>query len=140
MHLIYLILLWTSLLLFILRVLGQIFVAIYQVSWLPPMNEWYSGVMPYYLLLPSQFLIIMLMTMIVYDFTRTSGFFFVTDPATSTALIFLSVIYFSAMVIRYIIKMTRHPEQRWFGESIPIVFHSVLATFLFLCGTYSRVV
>jgi len=140
MHLIYLILLWTFLLLFILRVLGQIYVAIYQVSWLPPMSEWYSGVMPYYLLLPSQFTIIMLMTMIVYDFTRSSGFFFVTDPTTSTALIILSVIYFSAMVIRYIIKMTRHPEQRWFGECIPILFHSVLATFLFLCGTYSRVV
>ena len=140
MHLIYLILLWTFLLLFILRVLGQIYVAIYQVSWLPPMSEWYSGVMPYYLLLPSQFLIIMFMTMIAYDFTRASGFFFVTDPSTSTALIILSVIYFSAMVIRYIIKMTRHPEQRWFGESIPILFHSVLATFLFLCGTYSRAV
>ena len=140
MHTIYLILLWSCLLLFILRVLGQIYAAIYQVTWLPSMSEWYSGVMPYYQLLPAQFIIIMLMTMITYDFTRASGFFFVTDPATSTALIFISVIYFSSMVIRYIIKMTRHPEQRWFGGTIPIVFHSVLATFLFLCGTYSRVV
>ena len=139
MHTIYVILLWSCLLLFILRVLGQIFVAIYHVTWLPPMSEWYSGVMPYYQLLPAQFIIIMLMTVIAYDFTRSSGFFFVTEPGTSTILIFLSVIYFSAMVFRYIIKMTRHPEQRWFGESIPIVFHSVLAIFLFLCGTYSRV-
>ena len=140
MHVIYVILLWSCLLLFILRVLGQIYVAIYHVTWLPPMSEWYSSVMPYYQLLPAQFIIIMLMTVIAYDFTRASGFFFVTTPLTSTILIFLSVIYFSAMVIRYIIKMTRHPEQRWFGGCIPIAFHSVLATFLFLCGTYSRVV
>ena len=140
MHVFFVILLWTCLLLFILRVLGQIFVAIYQVSWLPPMSEWYSGVMPYYQLLPAQFTIMMLMTVIVYDFTRSSGFFFVTNSSTSTGLIFFSIIYFSSMVIRYIIKMTRHPEKRWFRETIPIFFHSVLATFLFLCGTYSRVV
>ena len=140
MHIIYVILLWTCLLLFILRVLGQIYVAIYRVAWLPAMSEWYSGVMPYYLLLPVQFTIIMLITVISYDFTHASGFFFVTKPATSTALVFFSVIYFSAMILRYVIKMTRHPEQRWFGGTIPIIFHSVLASFLFLCGTYSRVV
>lgn len=140
MHVIYVILLWTCLLLFILRVLGQIFVAISQVSWLPPMGEWYSGVMPYYQLLPAQLTIMMLMTLIAYDFTRTSGFFFVTKPTTSTILMIISVIYFSSMVLRYTIKMTRHPEKRWFRETIPIFFHSILATFLFLCGTYSRVV
>ena len=138
-HVMYKILLWASLVLFIHRVLGQIYVAIYNVTWLPPMKEWYSGVLRYYLLLPLQIIIIMLMTMVAYDFTRGEGFFFVTSPVTSTALIILSVIYFSSMVVRYFIKMVRYPEQRWFGGCIPIVFHEVLATFIFLCGTYSRI-
>ena len=140
MHIIYVILLWTCLLLFILRVLGQIYVSIYHVAWLPSMSEWYSGVIPYYQLMPAQLIIIMLMTIIAYDFTRKSGFFFVTKTTTSTTLVSLGIIYFSSMVLRYIIKMTRHPELRWFGECIPIIFHSVLATFILLCGTYSRVV
>ena len=138
-HVIYKMLLWASLGLFILRVLGQIYAALYKVSWLPSMQEWYSGVLRYYLLLPSQIIIIMLMTMVAYDFTRGEGFFFVTNPVTSIVLIIFSIIYFSSMVVRYIIKMILHPEQRWFGGCIPIVFHEVLATFIFLCGTYSRI-
>jgi hypothetical protein len=30
--------------------------------------------------------------------------------------------------------MARRPEQRWLGGTIPIVFHWVLAVFLFVLG------
>jgi hypothetical protein len=32
--------------------------------------------------------------------------------------------------------MARRPEQRWFGGTVPIVFHCVLAAFLFVLGSY----
>jgi len=42
------------------------------------------------------------------------------------------------MVARYVIRMARHPEARWVGRTIPIVFHIVLAGWLFVLGSYLR--
>ena len=50
---IYLPLMWACVVLFMFRVLGQVYVALYAPRWLPPMGEWYSGLLPYYLLLPA---------------------------------------------------------------------------------------
>ena len=40
--------------LFVLRVAGQALVAFFDVRFLPPMQAWYSRLMPYPYLLPSQ--------------------------------------------------------------------------------------
>ena len=42
---------------------------------------------------------------------------------------------FLSMVVRYGVTMTLHPEYRWFGHTIPIWFHMVLAAYLYF---YSR--
>jgi hypothetical protein len=34
--------------------------------------------------------------------------------------------------------MARRPDQRWLGGTIPIVFHIVLASWLFVLGSYLR--
>ncbi|MGH8734250.1 MAG: hypothetical protein ACREVB_11250, partial [Burkholderiales bacterium] len=68
-------LLWILLGLFVLRVAGQAMVAFFDVQWLPPMERWYSGLVPYELLLPAQLLIIVLMAKISSDFTRRREFF-----------------------------------------------------------------
>ena len=47
-----------------------------------------------------------------------------------------SYLYFGGMVLRYVIWMWRRPDQRWFGGTIPIIFHCVVAAFLFTFGTY----
>ncbi|MFQ5544614.1 MAG: hypothetical protein ACE5FE_01425, partial [Acidiferrobacterales bacterium] len=62
-------------LLFILRVCGQVLVAIVDIDFLPPFEQWYSGLLPYSVLLPIQILIIGVMVRIVLDFARGSGFF-----------------------------------------------------------------
>jgi hypothetical protein len=41
-------------LLFLLRVVGQILVAFLGVRFLPPLEDWYSGLLPYPILLPVQ--------------------------------------------------------------------------------------
>jgi hypothetical protein len=38
--------------------------------------------------------------------------------------------------VRYIVRMWRRPDQRWLGGTIPIVFHSIVAAFLWIVGRY----
>jgi len=53
-----------------------------DVGFLPALEAWYSGLMPYEYLLPAQLLIIVLMGKICVDFTRERGFFF--QPKSSS--------------------------------------------------------
>lgn len=40
------------------------------------------------------------------------------------------------MILRYVIRMSLYPDERWMGGSIPIFFHWILASFLLLVGQY----
>lgn len=128
MRLLNVITLWICVYLFCARVLGQIYIGIYSnvgmLHYLPAWEFWYSGLLPYPLLLISQILIIQLMTLMAYDFSRKSGFFFVKSSKIQKIIRYFSILYFSSMLIRGL----------WFKDPhmIPIVFHCVLATFLFV--------
>lgn len=128
--------LWFLLALFCLRVIGQMLVAFLGVSWLPPMEEWYSGLIPYPWLLMSQFLIILIYCRVCIEFTRGRGFFVVPRRALGSGLLSFGCIYLGAMVARYVIRMSLYPHERWLGGSIPIIFHCVLAGFLLVVGGY----
>lgn len=128
--------LWSLLFLFFLRVLGQALVAAFEVPFLPPMKQWYSGLIPYQILLPVQILIILLLAKVATDFTRRRGFFVVPRRAMGRLLQGFSYLYFGGMAVRYVVSMALHPERRWFGGTIPIFFHCVLATFVFVVGHY----
>ncbi len=123
-------------LLFILRVCGQILVAIVDIDFLPPFEQWYSGLLPYSALLPIQILIIGVMLKIVLDFAGGSGFFTKPKPRAAVFIKWFSCVYFLSMVVRYAITMTLHPELRWFTGTIPIWFHMVLAAFLYTFSHY----
>ena len=131
-------LLWALLLAFCSRMLGQALVAFFDVTWLPPMEEWYSGLMAYPLLLPAQLFIIAIYAKVCWDFTRGDGFFVQTRPLFGQAVLWFGYVYLAAMVFRYIILMSLYPEARWFGGTIPIFFHWVLATFIIAFGLYHR--
>ena len=45
-------------------------------------------------------------------------------------------VYLAVMVLRYAIRMSLYPSERWTGGSIPIVFHWVLAAFILVLGAY----
>jgi len=128
--------LWLLTLLFFLRVLGQALVAFFHVTFLPPMAEWYSGLMPYPILLPTQGLILLLLVKACTDFSRGRGFFVVPRPRMGAFVRWFSYLYFIAMLVRYVVTMALHPERRWFGGTIPIVFHWVLAAWLFTFGHF----
>jgi hypothetical protein len=122
------VLLWTLLALFVLRVAGQAMVAFLGVPWLPPMQHWYSGLMPYELLLPAQLLIIALMTWICIDFTRGRGYFVQPRRFFAVPWLWFGWIYLAAMLVRFALQ----------GPGIPVVFHWVLAAFVIAVGLWHR--
>ena len=134
----YAIALWVLLGLFALRVAGQLLIAAGAGGFLPPWEEWFSGAVPYPALLASQLLIILLYAAIARDVSRRSGFFAVPRSRLGSALLAFGSLYFGVMVIRYAIRMTLYPAERWWGGSIPIVFHWVLSAFILVSGVYHR--
>jgi hypothetical protein len=122
--------LWLLQTLFLLRVLGQIYVGLYSPEWLPGWDEWYSGLLPYPVLLPAQILLLMWMTAISYDNSRGAGYFHVESEWVRRRLRWIAGLYATAMLVRYAIVMTLHPEMRWLHGTIPIAFHWVLAGYI----------
>lgn len=93
------------------------------------MAAWYSGLMPYEYLLPSQIVIIALMARICVDFTRRRGFFYRPRKLFATAWLWLGYLYLAAMVARAVLLWDR---------PIPIIFHWVLAVFVITVGRSHR--
>ncbi|HEX7220586.1 MAG TPA: hypothetical protein VF280_15360 [Burkholderiales bacterium] len=98
-------------------------------SFLPPMEAWYSGLMPYEYLLPSQIVLIAVMAKICIDFTRERGFFFEGKGFFATGWLWFGYVYLAAMLARAVM-LWDHP--------IPIVFHWVLAAFVIAVGLSHR--
>jgi uncharacterized protein len=120
--------------LFVVRVVGQIVVLIAAPRHLPPMEQW--NLLPYRLLLPIQLVFIALITAIVADFAAGPWLFAEPNRDFGFFLVGLSGVYAASMALRYAVRMVRRPSERWFGGTIPIVFHIVLAAFLFIWGAY----
>jgi hypothetical protein len=119
-------------LLFLARVLGQLLVVRRRVSWLPPLEQWQSGLLPYPVLLASQGAILGLQTAVNVQALEGDGLLVAERPRGSRVLRRLSQVYFGSMIFRYCLSMWRYPDRRWTGKTIPIVFHAILASYLFL--------
>lgn len=111
--------LWALLFLFILRVVGQALVALGLAPFLPSMQAWQSGLLPYPALLASQIVLIALCVKIL-----TAR----PNPRLGRVLLNFGFIYLALMVLRAIL----------FGFGIPVFFHWVLALFLILAGARHR--
>jgi hypothetical protein len=115
-------LLTTLLALFIARVLGQILVVLKHPHWLPPMEAWYSGLLPYRYLLPAQIAIIALMVAMIRQVAIGAP----PNRPLAIGIFVFATLYAVAMVVRFFVR--RRPM-------IPILFHWVLAAFLFTYAT-----
>ena len=118
--------------LFFARVLGQIVAATIAPPWLPPMRRWYSGLMPYRYLLPTQIVFLVVMAVMTLSIARRSAPLGTMAPAVGTWIIWASYAYALGMVVRSVRYASTPPGRR--GVLIPIVFHFVLAAFLFTYG------
>ncbi|HXV59551.1 MAG TPA: CocE/NonD family hydrolase, partial [Vicinamibacteria bacterium] len=124
--------------LFCLRVVGQLIVAIFEVGFLPPMEEWYSGLIPYPFLFGAQLVIIGLFAIVYSQFVRGRGWLVHPRVRLGDSLVVFGALYLTVMVLRYTLRMALYPPERWVGGSIPIFFHWVLASFILLVGHYHR--
>ena len=122
--------------LFVVRVLAQAVVGLGYGGFLPPWEEWFSGLVPYPQLLASQLIIVFAYGAVTRDFVRQRGFFITPRRWLGTVLLGVGSVYFSVMVISYAIRMSLYPPERWTGGAIPIVFHWVLAAFILVLGAY----
>jgi hypothetical protein len=129
----YVVLLWVLFALFVARVAGQILAATMRPRWLPPMARWYSGVMRYRYLLPSQLLIIVLMVAMVMAVGTRAGPLGRSSEAIGMSAVVASYVYAAGMVWRAVRRALQPAELR--GVVIPIVFHFVLAAFLLVYGS-----
>lgn len=121
--------LWILLLLFACRVTGQLLVVAGLAPFLPPMDDWQSGLLPYPLLLMSQILILALLGTVCVHFSRGSGYFVTRRPWLATPLWMVGWIYALGMIVRYA-ALGR--------DLIPVVFHIVLASFLLVVAQHHR--
>lgn len=124
--------------LFLLRVLGQLLVVARAPTWLPPMEQWYSGLLPYPRLLLTQLGILAAMAVLIVALLQRASWAVGPYPPAGAALLAVADGYAGSMAVRYVIRMVRHPDQRWLGGCIPIAFHVVLATWLFVLASQWR--
>jgi hypothetical protein len=130
--------LWILTGLFFLRVLGQMLVEFAGADFLPPSPEWFSGLLPYPILLPVQVVMIAGMAWFNLRVTRSPGFFS-GRPRLAQYLLVAAILYAGVMAVRYVISGQLHPERRfWPPGSIPIVFHFVLAGYVHTLSRLAR--
>ena len=122
-------LLWILLFLFVGRVTGQLLVVAGLAPFLPPIDDWQSGLLPYPVLLASQILILGVLTTVCAQFSRGRGYFVRYHRWLTTPLWIVGWMYAGGMVLRYALLRR---------DSIPVVFHIVLATFLLVVAHHHR--
>jgi len=125
---------WVLTGLFAVRVAGQALVALRAPVWLPAMADW--NLTPYRLLLPTQFALLGVMVWLDVSFSTAAGSATGRSEKLGWVLIAFSAVYAGGMAARYVVRMTRTPSARWFGGTIPIVFHVTLALYLFTLGSF----
>ncbi len=116
------VLLWSCIALFAARVIGQLEVLLLAPAWLPEMEAWYSGLLPYPVLLPVQILILMIMSVVAWNRRIRTGRFARANPRLARGLRVFALLYFAAMATRLALQGMEH--------AIPIAFHWVLALFV----------
>jgi hypothetical protein len=130
-------LLWSCIALFAARVIGQFEALVAQPAWLPDMDAWYSGLLPYHLLLPLQIALLMLMSVVAWNRRVRTGRFALARPRLASGLRGLAVIYFLVMALRLALHIHGNGADFWREGAIPVAFHWVLALFLLVSARRS---
>lgn len=130
-------LLWGCIALFAARVIGQFEALVAAPPWLPDMAAWYSGLLPYYLLLPAQIALLMIMAVVAWNRRVRTGRFALARPRVATLLRRLAVLYFFAMALRLALNLYDNGAGFWRAGAIPVAFHWVLALFVLVSARAS---
>jgi hypothetical protein len=130
-------LLWSCIALFAARVVGQFESLLVAPAWLPDMDAWYSGLLPYPLLLPVQMALLMVMAVVAWNRRVRTGCFARSNPRAAGVVRILACIYFVVMAMRLGVNVIDNGAEFWRHGAIPVAFHWVLALFLLVSGRAS---
>ena len=119
--------------LFCFRVFAQLLQAFYPVLLLPPFDAWQSGALRYGNLVATQFAIIFVYGAVTWQVASGRAR---SSPRFGKALLGLGTIYFGFMVGRLLLGLTAFDGHSWWDQSIPSLFHLVLASFLLTAGHF----
>lgn len=119
--------------LFVLRVLAQAVQWSGPVPFLPSFDAWQGSGLSYPALLASQVVIVALLARALVVVRSRS-----ITPASwkHRACFVLGGAYFAAMAVRLVAGLTFLSDVEWFAQSLPALFHLVLAAFVLLFGHY----
>jgi hypothetical protein len=119
--------------LFCFRVTAQLLQAWAPVDVLPPFESWESGALPYWMLVVSQAIIILVCVRVIWRL-----YVGMTVPSAKIGRVRLVIgwLYFGLMCGRLIIGLTVAPDHYWFSARLPTVFHLVLASFILVYGRF----
>ena len=121
--------------LFALRVLGQLLVAQSPLPYLPDYHAWHSAILPYPALLAIQLVGLAGGILTLWRFCTDPGD---RKPVLGQVLYTFAWLYWTAMSLRLLLGLTLLQGVHWFAQSLPALFHLVLANILMLVGDYHR--
>ncbi len=121
--------------LFAFRVRGQLLVAQSPRPYLPDFYAWHSAVLPYPALLVIQLAVLAGGILIVWRFCTDPGD---QKPVPGQVIYMFAWLYWGAMSLRLLLGLTLLQGVHWFAQSLPALFHLVLANMLMLVGDYHR--
>lgn len=125
--------LWFLVLIFCLRVIGQLVQTVSPVSWLPPPAAWQGSAFPYPILLASQLVLIVVMSLVARRHATAS-----VPRRTSLGkwLLLAGSVYFLVMAGRLLAGLADLSADPWVQRTIPAFFHLVLASYVLLLAAF----
>ena len=122
------------LLLFAFRIVAQLAQWIHPVDFLPPFDDWQSGVLPYPVLLTGQILVLAVLLRVVVGHVTGRC---IARRWLGIALLAGGGVYFAVMCFRLLASVTFAAADSWLGATIPAFFHVVLACFALIHGYFN---
>jgi hypothetical protein len=103
-------------------------------AWLPDIDAWHSGSLPYPVLLPAQIAVLMLMAVVAWNPRVRGRQFASSHPRAAGALRLVGCAYFLVMAARLVLNILENGAQFWREGAIPVAFNWVLALFVLVAG------
>ncbi len=127
--------LWVLTGIFTFRVIAQFLLLAGDIPGLPSFEQWHSGKIPYPYLLLSQLAILWVFTAQSIKFSRGE-----VHPHKRLGRIFflIGIVYFTSVLLRFLMGITVMTESRWFTVHIPLFFHLILASFILLVAAFHQ--
>jgi hypothetical protein len=120
---------------FVVRVGIQLWQLVSPTDALPPFEAWQSGTIPYWMLLVSQVVIVVVSLWLIAGLLRG-----ITKPnlTAGRVITWIGIVYFTFAVGRFVAGFTVAKDVPFLDDHLPGFFHIVLASMVLIAGDFFR--